>query len=71
MNYYYEIKLNFNDVGYAFYEWNETDKFDYIKKIPLIKVKSNTLKKIITNNFRINRSFLDTITKPNAFSTAL
>ena len=61
MNYYYEINLNFNDIAYSFYEWNETDKLEHIKKIPVIKVKSNVLKKIVTNNFNVSKEFLDSI----------
>ena len=61
MNYYYEINLNFNDTAYSFYEWNETDKLEHIKKIPVIKVKSNVLKKIVTNNFNVSKEFLDSI----------
>ena len=61
MNYYYEIKLNFNDTAYLFYEWNNTDKLEYIKKIPVIKIKSSIMKKIITNNFKVSYDFLNII----------
>lgn len=61
MNYYYEVKLNFNDVAYNFYEWSNNDKLDSIKKIPLIKVKSNIFKNIVTNNFKVNDEFFCSI----------
>ena len=61
MNYYYEIKLNFNDIPYSFYEWNNSDRIEVIKKIPLLKVKSNILKSIISNNFKVNIELLNMI----------
>ena len=61
MNYYYEIKLNFNDNIYYFYEWNENDKLENIKKIPVIKIKTKLLKNIITNDFKITNIFLEHI----------
>ena len=58
MNYYYEIKLNFNDTSYRFYEWNKNDKLEHIKKIPLLKINTKTLKKIFTNNFKIDTDIM-------------
>ena len=60
MNFYYEIKLNFNDDKlFNFYEWSVDDKLDHIKKIPLIKVKSNVFRDIYSYNFKINEDFLE------------
>ena len=61
MNFYYEIKLNFNDELYSFYEWSKNDKLEHIKKIPLIKVKSKVLKNMVNNNFKVDEYFLDYI----------
>lgn len=61
MNFYYEIKLNFNDTLLEFYEWSGDDKLDLIKKIPLIRVKSNIFKDICLYNFKINKEFLNLI----------
>ena len=63
MNYYYEVNLNFNDVAYKFYEWSYNDKLEHIKKIPLIKIKSNQFKNIISNNFKVNDDFIKSIEK--------
>ena len=54
MNYYYELNLNFNDDLYYFYEWDENDKLERIKKIPIIKIKSKLFKTIVNNNFEID-----------------
>ena len=61
MNYYYEVKLNFNDIAYKFYEWDKNDKLEIVKKIPIVKIKSKILKKMITNNFKIEKDFLNYI----------
>ena len=47
MNYYYDIILNWNDLAYAFFEWNETDYLELMKKIPLIKVKHKVFLDIV------------------------
>lgn len=54
MNYYYEINLNFDEKAYLFYEVSIKDKIEYIKKIPLIKVKTDVLKNIYLYDFKID-----------------
>lgn len=62
MNFYYEIKLNFNDSNlFKFYEWSKNDKLDLIKKIPLIKVKTSLFKEICLNNFKISEEIFNYI----------
>ena len=62
MNYYYDIILNWKeDKAYEFYEWNDTDYLELIKKIPLIKVKHKVLLDIIMNNIKVNISLLETL----------
>ena len=42
--------LNFNKNNlYEFYEWEDNDYFDYVKKIEVIKVSKDTIKDIIKN----------------------
>ena len=47
MNYYYDIVVNFQDTNYMFYDWNEKDNIEFIKKIPIFQVTTNTLKDFI------------------------
>ena len=62
MNYYYDIILNWKeDKAYEFYEWNDTDYLELIKKIPLIKVKHKVLLDIIMNNIKVNIPLLETL----------
>ena len=43
MNYVYDVLVNFKYPFIDFYEWNNDDKILNIKKIPFIKVTSETL----------------------------
>ena len=62
MNYYYDIILNWNEQNaYEFFEWNDYDALELIKKIPLIKVKHKVLLDLIGNNIRVEKSFLELI----------
>ena len=62
MNYYYDIILNWKeDKAYEFYEWNDFDYLELIKKIPLIKVKHKTFLDIVGNNIKVEPEFLETI----------
>jgi len=62
MNYYYDIILNWNeDVAYEFYEWNDTDYLELIKKIPLFRIKHKSLIDIISNKIKVSEEFLNLI----------
>ena len=62
MNYYYDIILNWNEgEAYEFYEWNDYDYLELIKKIPLVKVKHKFLLDLICNDIKVEESFLEMI----------
>ncbi len=61
MNYYYDIILNWSDLAYEFYEWNDTDYLELIKKIPLIKVKHKTFLDLANNQVKVEESLLKLI----------
>ena len=61
MNYYYDIVLNFQENLFMFYEWDEHDNLEYIKKIPLIFVDSTNLIDLIANKIIINNNLLKKI----------
>lgn len=62
MNYYYDIILNWSeDTAYDFYEWNDFDSLELIKKIPLFKIKHKAFLDIATNNIKVDQTFLDLI----------
>ena len=61
MNYYYDIVLNFLDENTLFYEWDDLDNIEYIKKIPLFHVKSNVFDDFYNYNVKVNEDFLKDI----------
>jgi len=62
MNYYYDIILNWNEeAAYDFYEWNDTDYLELIKKIPLFRIRHKSLIDIISNKIKVNSEFLELI----------
>ena len=61
MNYYYDLVLNFNETAFMFYEWNENDVIELIKKIPLFSVNNKLLKDLIYNEIVVDKEFLNLI----------
>jgi len=62
MNYYYDIILNWNEeAAYDFYEWNDTDYLELIKKIPLFRIRHKSLIDIISNKIKVNSEFLELV----------
>ena len=61
MDYYYDILLNFQDAYCMFYEWDENDYLEYIKKIPLYHVDSKTFNDFYLNKVKVSLEFLKEI----------
>ena len=61
MNTVYDLLLNFSDVVYDFYEWNIKDDIEHIKKIPFVKISTETLYNFIKRNIIIDINFLKEI----------
>lgn len=59
----YDIILNLIDSNriYESFEWNKKDNIEHIKKIPMVRVTTNTLYDIISSNFIVDKSFLNEI----------
>ena len=60
MIYIYDILVNFcdNDLIYDFYEWNNSDNVENIKKIKLVRVDSNTFDDLLNYDCVLNSNFL-------------
>ena len=59
MNYYYDIKLNYQKDNCLFYEWSSLDKIETINKIPIIKISNNDMYNILTNHIKIDISSIN------------
>lgn len=58
MIFIYDIWINLNDSFYDFYEWNDNDMIEHVRKIPLFKIKSDILNLIIKKSIILNKTFL-------------
>lgn len=60
MIYIYDILLNFcdNDRIYDFYEWNNNDSIDNIKRIKLVYVNKDVYDDILNYDFKVDNTFL-------------
>ena len=61
MTYIYDVTLNFNEILYDFFEWNNTDNLIHVRKIPIIKVSNEDFKNILTYKIKINELLLNKI----------
>ncbi len=61
MNYYYDIKVNFQENNYMFYEWSNQDELEFIKKIPIFQVTEKAIKDLINHQIQMEDSFLELI----------
>lgn len=61
----YDIVLNLLDSNrvYESFEWRDNDNVEHIKKIPMVRVSTNTLDDIINSTFTIEKEFLKDIYK--------
>lgn len=60
MVYIYDLILNWcRDRKYEFFEWKENDEIEYIKKIPVFKVKN--FNDLFNNDIRVGKDFLDKV----------
>ncbi len=61
MNYIYDILVNFNEEMYDFFDWNESDNIEHIRKIPLIRVEAKDFFNIKHNVVKFDNEFLNKI----------
>ena len=61
----YDILLNFQDGNrlYEFFEWNNQDEIEHIKKIPMLRVDSSFLDDILKYNIIIDKKVIERIYK--------
>lgn len=63
MIYVYDIILNWtdNDKVYEFFEWENNDDLEHIKRIPLFKINFNKFSELLNYEFKVNNEFLEKI----------
>lgn len=61
MIYIYDVVLNLNKELIEFFEWKENDNIKYIRKIPLFKIDSKTIKHILNKEIEVDFDLLEKI----------
>lgn len=61
MNYISDLVLNFKTEFIDFYEWDKTDEFTYIEKIPIYRVCDISMKEIFDYKIKVSKDFLKEI----------
>ena len=61
MNYAYDILLNFQDVYYDFFEWNEEDEIVHVKKIAIFLISHSSYIEIKNYNIKVSKDFISNI----------
>ena len=62
MTYIYDVLLNFTEERLIeFYEWNQTDIIENIKKIPIFRISSNQLNDLLSYNIKLDKQILANI----------
>ena len=61
MTYVYDLILNFNNDLLDFYEWDKNDDIYHIKRISMIKIKSQVYNEIIDNEVCFSKDILNEI----------
>ncbi len=54
MNYVYDVVLNFTYPLIDFYEWNNDDNIENVKKIPLFRINNKQFYEIKNYNYKLN-----------------
>lgn len=63
MTYIYDVLLNFTDDEriIEFFEWDDKDYPEHIKRIPLLRVSTKTLDDLLNKKVKVNNDLLDKI----------
>ena len=69
MNYIYDVVLCFNkyNLDISFYEWNSSDKFTNIEKIPIYRITDIGMNEINSHLIKIDNSLLSSINNKTVY----
>ena len=58
MTYIYDVTLNFNEVLYDFFEWNNNDNLIHVRKIPIFKVSNENFLNMLMYEVQLSDDIL-------------
>jgi len=77
VNYFYDVLINMNEEEiFNFYEWENYDPIELVKKIPLYRVNTKTLKDFYLCNVKVSEEFANelldkTLIKNNTYNKTI
>lgn len=57
----YDLFLNFQEVAFDFFEWTKQDSIEHFKKIPLVRVNTETVLDFLKKDVQVTKDFLKEI----------
>lgn len=67
MNYIYDVLVNFQKEVKEFYEWDKMDYILHLRKVPILKVKTEFLKKLFYDKIKVETPLLEIIQNKTEF----
>lgn len=61
MIYVYDVLVNLNDEMFDFYDWEETDDFVHVRRVPMFKVNDDVYYDMVTKKVRLNEEIMNSI----------
>lgn len=70
MVYVYDVLVNLNEMMYDFYDWEDSDNFIHVRRVPIFRVSKDTLIDMISKKVKVSEEFLSIIKdKTQVFSS--
>jgi len=70
MIYVYDVLVNLNEEMYDFYDWDESDDYVHVRRVPLFKVSFNQYSDLVNRKIKVSEDFLINIKdKTQVFSS--
>ena len=67
MNYYYDFIINLDSSYHYFYEMDNDKTISVVKKMPIIRIRSEIYENILMSSFKVDDSFLSLIANKSKF----
>lgn len=61
MIYVYDVLVNLNEELYDFYDWEDTDNFLHVRRVPIFKIEEKAFFDMTAKKVKINNEFLTNI----------
>ncbi len=70
MNYYYDLLVNLDTDLWEFYEWEDTDHFIPIKKIPIVRILESDIRKLMQYDVQFDPEWVSKFEEKTVFKNS-